>query len=141
MLTCVNVQLYLEDQTDSLVRSIQSLVGSIRNGAKVGQIRTHISTIAKVVGDVVNATEEALPTSPSLRGQVEPIVRNLAKGRSRMMTAGAESEGLKDKAQTKEFMSKLPPLAFEIARETKELVQKIDSADQEQLQGQDGDYL
>lgn len=138
---CVNVQLHLEDQTDSLVRSIQSLVGSIRGGAELGQIRTHISTIAKVVGDVVNSTEDALPAPSSLRGQVEPIVRNLAKGRSRMMNASAESEGLTDKAKVKDFMSRLPPLAFEIARETKELVQMIDSADQEQLQGQDGEFL
>jgi G protein-coupled receptor kinase-interacting protein 1 C term len=133
------VQLYLEDQTDSLVHSIQSLVGSIRAEAELHQIRTHISTIANVVGQVVSATENSMPVSSSLRSQVEPIVRNLANCKSRLISASAESEGLGDKGRVREFMSKLPPLAFEIARETKELVQRVEMVDQEGAQGRE-DY-
>jgi septation ring formation regulator EzrA len=119
----------LEDQTDSLVRSIQSLVGSIRAEADLPQIRSHISTIADVVGQVVGATENSLATSSALRGRVEPIVQNLAQCNSRLANASAESEGLGEKRTAREFMSRLPPLAFEIARETKELVQRVELAD------------
>ena len=134
-------QLYLEDQTDSLVRSIQSLVGSVRAEADLPQIRTHISTIANVVGEVVSATEDSLPVLAPLRGRVEPIMKNLADCISRLMSADAECERLGDKGSARSLMSKLPPLAFEIARETKELVQRVDMAGSGQAQGQrDEDY-
>jgi G protein-coupled receptor kinase-interacting protein 1 C term len=120
----------LEDQTDSLVRSIQSLVGSVRAEADLDQIRTHISTIANVVGEVISATENSLPGLASLLGRVEPVIHNLANCNSRLMSASAESERLGDKGRVRSFMSKLPPLAFEIARETKELVQRVDTAEQ-----------
>ena len=139
MLTYMSFKLYLEDQTDSLVRSIQSLVGSIRAEEDLPQIRTHISTIANVVGEVVSATEKSLPVLAPLRGRVEPIVHNLANCNGRLMSANAESERLGDKGRVRSFMSRLPPLAFEIARETKELVQRVDMADQEQRQREE-DY-
>ncbi len=129
----------MEDQTDSLVHSIQTLVGSIRAEANLPQIRTHISTIADVVGEVVTATEGCIASSSSLRASVEPIVLNLTNCRSRLISASAESEALSEKMQVKGFLSQLPPLAFEIARETKELVQRVEEADQEVGQGQD-DY-
>lgn len=37
-------------------------------------------------------------------------------------------------------MSSLPPLAFEIARETKELVQRVEMADQGEGDGGQEDY-
>lgn len=132
MLTHISLKLYLEDQTDSLVRSIQSLVGSIRAEEELPQIRTHIATIANVVSEVVSATENSLLVLAPLRGSVEPIVHNLAKCNERLMSANDESERLGDKGRIRSFMSRLPPLAFEIARETKELVQRVDMADQEQ---------
>lgn len=80
-----------------------------------------------------------MPVSASLRARVEPIVLNLANCRTRLMSASAESEALGDKRRVRDFMSKLPPLAFEIARETKELVQRIEMVDHEGGQGQE-DY-
>ncbi len=80
-----------------------------------------------------------MPASSSLRGAVEPIVRNLKNCKSRLISASAESEGLGEKGRVREFMSKLPPLAFEIARETKELVQRVEAVDQQRGQGQE-DY-
>jgi hypothetical protein len=80
-----------------------------------------------------------MPSSAQLCGQVEPIVQNLANCKSRLMSASAESEGLGDKGRAKEFMSRLPPLAFEIARETKELVQRVEMVDQGGEPGQE-DY-
>lgn len=129
----------MEDQTDSLVHSIQTLVGSIRAEADLPQIRTHISTIADVVGEVITATGDCIASSASLRATVEPIVLNLTNCRSRLISASGESEALSEKMRVKDFLSQLPPLAFEIARETKELVQRVEDADQEVLQGQE-DY-
>jgi hypothetical protein len=80
-----------------------------------------------------------MSASSSLRGGVEPVVRNLANCKSRLTSASAESEALGEKRRVREFMSKLPPLAFEIARETKELVQRVEMVDQERGQRQE-DY-
>jgi hypothetical protein len=80
-----------------------------------------------------------MSASSSLRGSVEPIVRNLANCKSRLVSASAESEALGEKRREGEFMSKLPPLAYEIARETKELMQRVEMVDQERGQRQE-DY-
>lgn len=106
-------------------------------------MRPNLSTISDIVSEVIDSTKSALPGSCSLREQVEPQFHKLSKCRGRLMKASAESETLAtaDKTKVREFMSRLPPLAFEIARETKELVQWVDSARPEQLQEQDEDYI
>lgn len=117
------------------MRSIQSLVASVRADADLFQVRTHVSTIANVVGQVVTATNNTMSTSSSLRGRVEPVVHNLTVCKSRLISANAESEALREKGRVREFMSRLPPLAFEIARETKDLVQRVEMVDQERERG------
>lgn len=126
-------QLYLEDQTDALVHSIQSLVASIRADESMPSIRSHISEIASVVGSVVSATEssiqDASPISASLKSKAESSVKALAECKGKLMAVSAESESLdasSSRGAVKALTQKLPPLAFEIARETKELVQKIE---------------
>lgn len=121
------------------MRSIHSLVGSIRAEADLPTTRSHISTIANVVGQVVTATENSMPTSSLLYKQIEPIIRNLANYKSKLVSASAESESFGEKGDVREFMSRLPPLAYEIARETKELVQRVEIVDQERGRGQE-DY-
>ncbi|KAL9115707.1 MAG: hypothetical protein Q9227_000075 [Pyrenula ochraceoflavens] len=125
------LKLYLEDQTDSLVRSIQGLVAAIRAEEPLPTIRSQMATIANVVGKVVSATESSMrdpSSSPALRDRAEPIVQNLGECKNRLLNAAEESNRL-DGASAKNFTNQLPPLAFEIARETKELVQRIERID------------
>ena len=42
-----------------------------------------------------------------------------------MMDASVEGDSIMDAAAWKEFAKKLPPLAFDVARQTKELVQRL----------------
>lgn len=126
-------QLYLEDQTDGLVHSIQSLVASIRAEEPMPSIRSHISDIASIVGSVVSATESSIqdstPISAALKLKAESSVKALAQCKGKLMTVSAESESLdasSSRGEIKALTQRLPPLAFEIARETKELSQKID---------------
>jgi hypothetical protein len=115
------LKIYLEDQTENLVQSIQALVGSIRGGDGMHSIRDHIEDIASVVGKVVDSTETAINSTgnPSLRDRGEPITRKLSDCRARLLNAGVDGENIRDAPAMKEFSNKLPPLAFEIARETK----------------------
>lgn len=53
------------------------------------------------------------------------------------MDASVEGNGIQDGAEFKEFTKKLPPLAFDVARQTKELMQRLSSASYE---GNGGDF-
>lgn len=122
-------QLYLEDQTEGLVQSIQALVASIRAEDDITTIRSHISAISDVVSNVVSTTDNSMnkpDANPALRERAGPIIQTLADCRDRLSRMGAEGEDSAGTSQLREVTNKLPPIAFEIARETKELVQRVD---------------
>ncbi|KAJ9318331.1 hypothetical protein DTO271D3_1588 [Paecilomyces variotii] len=126
------LKLHLEDQTEGLVQSIQALVASIRGEDSIGTIRSHISAISNVVNNVVTSTDDAARkpgANPVLQERAGPIVQTLAECRNRLSRTGAEGEDVTNADQLREITSKLPPIAFEIARETKELVQRVDQID------------
>ncbi|KAI9802253.1 MAG: hypothetical protein M1825_002974 [Sarcosagium campestre] len=129
------LKIYLEDQTEGLVQSIQALVASIRAEDGVSLVCNHLEEIAAVVAKVVSSTDSAINQTTNaalrdaLRDRGEPILEKLSHCRDRVLDASAEGERIRDPKTLKEFSMKLPPLAFEIARETKELVQRIDQVD------------
>jgi hypothetical protein len=55
----------------------------------------------------------------TLRDRGEPTIRKLSDCRAKLLEFNSEGESITDPAVMKEFTNKLPPLAFEIARETK----------------------
>lgn len=77
-----------------------------------------------------------------LRSQADPIVRRLAGIRQRLLAAGdtgraiAEEDRDDDESERawRQWTSGLPPIAFQIAHETKDLVGKVDA-----IYGQDDD--
>ncbi|OJD14772.1 hypothetical protein AJ78_04922 [Emergomyces pasteurianus Ep9510] len=138
------LRLYLEDQTEGVVQSIQALVSSIRaEPDDMSAIRTHIDAISAVVGKVISATESAMkrqqhqhphdqsPNSNTLalRDRAGPIIRILSDCRDRLAEAGVEGSRAMSASEMREVTGKLPPIAFQIARETKELVQRLDQMD------------
>lgn len=74
-----------------------------------------------------------METDGSLRTQAQPILRKLASCRQRLLDAEDRGMDIEDGGEEeREWNQSLPPIAFEIARETKELVQRIDILDGEQ---------
>lgn len=77
--------------------------------------------------------------NPALRSQSQPVLRKLSGCRERIMAAGEEGREIADEgkeddesdAEWRAWTQSLPPIAFEIARETKELVLRIDVLDGE----------
>lgn len=129
------MQTYLEDQTALLVQTIQSLVSSIRSEAGVAAITSEISAVASVVGKVVTATENSISSTSNteLRVQGEPVIKILTTCQQRLLEAGDKGlkiAGIKDNGkggmEWRAWTQNLPPIAFEIARETKELVRRLD---------------
>jgi hypothetical protein len=122
-----DLKIYLEDQTAVLVQTIQDLVQLVRDDGDIDQVVEEINVITDVVGQVTTETQRAVGGP---RGA--ELVKRLAGCRERLTEAG--KRGLDLAAQGSDSRSRewrmwtqtLPPIAFEIARETKELVQMVD---------------
>ncbi|KAI1804272.1 hypothetical protein F4811DRAFT_561979 [Daldinia bambusicola] len=118
------LKIYLEDQRDIMVQTIQGLVGSIRGDASIQQISDEIASITDVVGNVVAETEAS--------GNGGDMTDHLAACRQRLLEAGDRGKELaarglgENDRDWRMWTQTLPPIAFEIVRETKELVQRID---------------
>jgi hypothetical protein len=92
-----------------------------------------------VVEKVVSSTETAMASTGNveLRTQGEPIVKKLSLCRRRLLEAGNKGRELADnedddgkgEMEWRMWTQSLPPIAFEIARETKELVLRVDIID------------
>lgn len=137
MCMLTKIQIDLEDKAALLVQHIQILVGSIRSDAGITAISDKIDSIVEVVGDVVGSTEAAMVNNGSLKAQAQPILRKLSSCRERLMEAGDKGREIADEERDDDegdriwraWNQSLPPIAFEIARETKELVLRIDIVD------------
>ncbi|ORY70200.1 uncharacterized protein BCR38DRAFT_481346 [Pseudomassariella vexata] len=119
-----DLKIYLEGQTDYLRDAINGLVASIRGDAPIAEINDEINSIADVVGKVVSETEAS--------GHGDDAVDRLSDCRQRLLEAGEHGQDLASRGldtgdrEWRMWTQTLPPIAFELARETKELVQKID---------------
>jgi hypothetical protein len=122
------------------VQTIQSLVSSIRSEAGITAITTELSAIASVVGNVVTSTETAMSSTGNaeLRTQAKGIVKRLGECRTKLVGAADKGRKIADmgdddagrgEMEWRMWTQSLPPIAFEIARETKELVQRVDVID------------
>lgn len=104
------------------MQTIQSLVGLIRGAADISRIEPLIRSIVDTVGKVISETEAS--------GNGDMIGR-LADSQQRLMEAGERGQDLAAEGKNERdrewrmWTQTLPPIAFEIARETKELVQRI----------------
>ncbi|KPM34521.1 hypothetical protein AK830_g12050 [Neonectria ditissima] len=118
-----DLRLYLEDQNAILVSEIQSLVGTVRGDASIRQINEEIGSISVVVSNIIAETQSV--------GYGE-MANRLADCRAQLLEAGDRGEdmaniGINTNAhEWRMWTQTLPPIAFETARETKELIQRVD---------------
>ena len=134
-----------------MVQNIQGLVGSIRSETGIVVISAQITSIASIVGQVISSTEKAIQETGNaeLRDQGDPILRRLGGVRQRLLAAGEEGKGVVRRegggdgggnGEYRRWAGGLPPLAFEIARETKELVQRVEGIDVGMMGGEEEDF-
>lgn len=133
----VRCQIYLDDQTDGLVRSIDALVASIRAEDGLTDVRIHISSISSVVDNILSSTESVMhqPTDAMLQERVGSILQTLDDCRNRLIDTAIEGEDNTEHAH--DITGKLPPIAFEIARQTKELVYRLDYGESDGKEDED----
>lgn len=106
-----------------MVQVIQDMVGAIRSDAPVEQVIGQINHIADIVGKVIAETEAS--------GHGGESLDKLMSCRQKLVEAGDLGEEMSHDRSGREmdwrsWTTTLPPIAFEIARETKELVRRID---------------
>ncbi|KAF2425782.1 hypothetical protein EJ08DRAFT_382805 [Tothia fuscella] len=114
---------YLEDSTAVLVRSIQPLVNTIRTGgandpSADATISAYIREISVTVNDIVRKTNEAVYElqDSALQKHAPPVAKALEICSTELIKLSEEKNG----------NDSLPPIAFRIARATKELVLRVD---------------
>ena len=130
---CANTEkAYLEDQTANLVATIQSLNQIVRDTPTLQPIQKELTSISSVVSTIISAMDNPMASDSGLRNSAGAIVDKLEKCREKVLDAiDAGPEANADGGEEWEAWTKsLPPVAFEIARETKELVRVVDSVEQ-----------
>lgn len=113
---------FLETHTGAIVGSIQQLLSSIRVDARPGILQSHMSAIVTVVVKVTSSMRQASLTSATLRAQTGHIVGALEQCTTRMrgMEQSASLTQTGEQA-SKEFKQELAGIAFDTAKQTKEL--------------------
>ncbi|KAK8151705.1 cell polarity protein-like protein [Phyllosticta citrichinensis] len=126
------IKTYLQDQTTGLVNSIQPLVQEIRTAPSNGplpqsNIDTYVNDISRTVYEISYKTREAIENvhNPALSKHAKPVVELLEDSREGLVQASGDNEGIQ--------REKIPPLAFKIARATKELVIRVERIDNREL--------
>ena len=120
--------MFLEEQSEALVQSIQALVTSVRVVDEPEVIHDRVGRITQIIGHVVKETQRVMDMTGNalLQNIAGPAIRVLGACKSKLATADDKGRDIQAHGAFKEFITTLPPLAFEIARETKELVQGVD---------------
>ena len=111
-------QSFLDSRTDSLIPSVQSLVSSIRTNAQPPDILDHMQSITSTTSQIINKTSEDVNSDDQ---QLNDILQNLAERVDQLEDAGREGEEIDNEQDWNAFVKRLPPLAFGIAKSTKEL--------------------
>ncbi|KAG4305264.1 hypothetical protein PORY_001434 [Pneumocystis oryctolagi] len=116
---------FLEKQTEDIVELIQSFLSSIRADSQIKKLKEYMIKIITVVQSIVSETFQviAIEKDENLREKISTIVNGLMNCCSRF------EELLTDKIENinidKSFKQNLAGIAFDVAKQTKELVRTI----------------
>ncbi|RSL89105.1 hypothetical protein CEP52_015012 [Fusarium oligoseptatum] len=119
-----DLKLYLEDQNALLAGDVQKLVNTIRGDADMEQIMMDIGSISSIVGRIISDTQSS--------GFGE-MATQLTHYRARLLESGDQGQDMANigmntnSHEWRMWVQTLPPIAFEMVRESKELVQQLDN--------------
>lgn len=108
---------FLDPRTNTLLSSIQTLVTLVRTSAPPPDILDTIQAITSTTSQIVQQTV----SNVRAHSAGSRIARTLSDLVESLESAGREGEKVDTEQDWKDYVKQLPPLAFEIAREVKEL--------------------
>lgn len=118
------------NSTDSLVQSIQSLVGSIRNEDGMPILRDHINGILDIVDMLLAAVEGSMEQPSAFQSmfaeEVMPAFNALSKSKGHLEQAIVDSGKHDGKPSAKMFTQSLPPMVFQTARDAKDMTARAE---------------
>lgn len=122
---------YLEQQTEAIVQSIQSLLSAIRSGSFGPTLSTNLTQIITIVTRVVAVTRENFsnPSSKAaaIKSRGDAILQDLEASCERLSQEMQRQED--DRELSKASKQKMASASFDIARYLKELVQLFEDDD------------
>lgn len=107
----------MENQTEAIVHSIQSLLAAIRGGVQGKALDDHLSEITTIVSAIVSMASDNL--TPSTEAQGNDILRELSNNCGKLQEL-QESEG-GGGASNKQAKQAIASASFAIARSLKQL--------------------
>ena len=112
-----------------MVESISILIETIRGDQPLPVVRDNIHSIVDAVDSILagagRGSNEPSSYQGELKLQTSPIQNNLEDCKIRLMRASQDSHALDNQPSAKGFAQKIPPLAFQIGKETRELVRRV----------------
>ena len=130
----------MEDQCHQLTESIQFLIEAIRGEEPISTVRAHLERIVSTVEGVLEmnarGSSNPSPYQAAWRSQTESVEQKLEDVTQRLLQASDEAEAYDQQSSAKDFTQKLPPMAFQVARQARELVRRV----QELKSGGDDDF-
>jgi hypothetical protein len=124
------IQVYLGNNTDTLVQNIQALIGSIRSEDGLTVIRNHVNGILDVVDVLLAAAEGGMEQATSFQhmfmDQVMPAFQSLSRSKAQLEQTVRDSVKHDGKPSAKMFAQSLPPLVFQTAREARDLTARAE---------------
>ena len=110
------------------MQSIQSLHASVRDDRPPAVTKKHLDGVGSIVGRMVSETQHTIhgTSNTELGEQAEPVIEKLAACRGKITSASGAIDSIEHVQRWIQFRETLPPLGFDVARETKELVQRLD---------------
>ncbi|SGY30973.1 BQ5605_C002g01197 [Microbotryum silenes-dioicae] len=124
---------YIENQTEAIVHSIQSLLGAIRGGAQAEQLNENLTQIITIVSSIVAISRDALPLHS--RPESEGILRDLAENCDRlseMQSLAASGGGPNSTAFNKQTKQSMASASFGVAKSLKQLNGLLATRDDEE---------
>lgn len=121
-------QSYIENQTEAIVHSIQSLLSAIRSGSQGEQLNENLTQIITIVSSIVAISKDALPASHSREGDL--ILSDLTDHCDKLSEMQSETGG--GQAFTKQTKQAMATASFGVAKSLKQLNGLFASAEQEE---------
>lgn len=112
-------QSYIENQTEAIVHSIQSLLSAIRSGSQGEQLNENLTQIITIVSSIVAISKDALPRGGGAAGEGEAILADLTDHCDKLSEMQSETGG--GQAFTKQTKQAMATASFGVAKSLKQL--------------------
>ncbi|GAA5908347.1 uncharacterized protein JCM6883_004358 [Sporobolomyces salmoneus] len=112
---------YIENQTEAIVHSIQSLLSAIRSGSQGEQLNENLTQIITIVSSIVAISKDALPRTGTSGEEGESILNDLTNHCDKLSEMQSETSQGGLQSFTKQTKQQMATASFGVAKSLKQL--------------------